>query len=211
MNKFYTAYTFIELPATPFVPGLDYTLDAKAWNDSSPNSYRVLAFSGGDLVLTGSIHAYGYIGNSYTISSPTTSAGMCHDAVVGMNTRFGDYTVHPQANPIDEPPDTIIDQNITYATYRTMQGNGVVEMANGVKNRRIFQAPIADNTTYNNNGSGPATVTAKTLAGFFLRRKVGADCKLEVEYIGAGMAVPDGTYQPGLTQMPGLSIPVLYK
>ncbi|MDT7602273.1 MAG: hypothetical protein QOF61_270, partial [Acidobacteriota bacterium] len=54
-------------------------------------------------------------------------------------------------------------------------------------------------------------VTSHDLAAFFVRRKVGTDCKLEVEYIGSPMAVPDGTYSPGGVQMGGLAIPVLYK
>jgi len=52
-----------------------------------------------------------------------------------MNTRFGDYTVHPSANPIDEPPDTITQENITYTQYRDMQGAGTVQNSGGMKNR----------------------------------------------------------------------------
>lgn len=207
MNKFYTAYTFIEAPAAPFQPGTIYTLASKNWNDSSPNSYRVLAGPDGDLILTGQIHAYGYIGSSYNIARIVNSE-MCRYAKIGMNTRFGDYTVHPGANPTDQPPDTITQENITYNQYRTMQGNGVVQAANGVKNRRIMTLPIALSTSYNT--SAPS-VTGNRLAAFFVRKKVGADCNLHVEYIGAPIAVPDGTFQPGLSQMGWLSIPVLYK
>jgi hypothetical protein len=125
-----------------------------------------------------------------------------------MNTRFGDYTVHPNANPIDEPPDTIIQENITYQQYRDMQGNGVMQRTDGVRNRRIITVPIAMNSTYNTSSR---TVTSDRLAAFFIKRKVGTDCNLEVEYIGAPLAVPDGTYTPGQSQMSELSIPVLYK
>ena len=167
----------------------------------------MLAGPDGDLILTGQLHAYGYIGTSYTVAQ-LVSSEMCRYAKIGMNTRFGDYTVHPQANPIDEPPDTITQENITYSQYRDMQGNGVVQRADGVKNRRIFTVPIAVNTTYN---TGNRTVTGDRIAAFFVRRKVGVDCGLEVEYIGGSMAVADGTFQPGLSQIGGLSIPVLYK
>lgn len=207
MNKFYTAYTFVESSAATLQPGTVYTLGSKSWNDSSPTSYRVLAGPDGDLILTGQIHAYGYIGSSYNIAK-LVSSEMCRYAKIGMNTRFGDYTVHPQANPTDEPPDTITQEDITYQQYRDMQGNGVVQASNGMKNRRIMTVPIALNTTYNT--SAPS-VTANRLAAFFIRKKVDAGCNLVVEYIGAPIAVPEGTFEPGLSQMGGLSIPVLYK
>jgi Flp pilus assembly protein TadG len=207
MNKFYTAYTFIEPSATPMVKGQVYTLDAKAQNDSTPTSYRVLAGPDGDLLLTGQIHAYGYIGTDYTVANLPVSE-MCRYAKIGMNTRFADYSVHPSANPVDEPPDTITQENITYAQYTTMQGNGIIQRADGLRNRRIMTVPIAPNNTYN---TSTRTVTANKLAAFFIRRKVGTDCKLEVEFIGAPIAVPEGTYTPGGVQMNDLSIPVLYK
>ena len=103
MNKFYTAYTFIESTAAPLVRGKSYTLDAKALAIQLANSYRVLAGPDGDLVVTGQIHAYGYIGSTYNMAnlngtSPLgnlTAASMCRYAQIGTNTRFGDYTVHP--------------------------------------------------------------------------------------------------------------------
>jgi len=207
MNKFYTAYAFIESTAAPLVQGQTYTLSAKAQNSTTPTSYRVLAGPDGDLILTGQIHAYGYIGSSYNIANLVQSE-MCRYAKVGMNTRFGDYTVHPNVNPIDEPPDTIIQENITFNQYSTMQGDGVVQRADGMKNRRIMTVPIALNSTYNVSAR---TVVANRLAAFFVKRKIGTDCNLEVEYIGAPMAVPEGTYAPGGQQMSTISIPVLYK
>jgi Flp pilus assembly protein TadG len=208
MNKFYTAYTFIESSGAPINSGQVYTLSAQAGNNNSPTSYRVLAGPDGDLILTGQLHAYGYIGTSYNVAN-LISSEMCRYAKIGMNTRFGDYTVHPNVNPTDEPPDTITQENITYAQYTTMQGNGVVQAANGVRNRRVFTVPIALNTTYNTTNR---TVTANRIAPFFVRRKVGADCTLEIEYIGSNaIAVADGTFSPGLPQIGGLSIPVLYK
>jgi Flp pilus assembly protein TadG len=207
MNKFYTAYTFIESAAAPLVAGQTYTLNAQAQNNTSPTSYRVLAGPDGDLILTGQIHAYGYIGTSYNIAN-LTQAGMCNYAKIGMNTRFGDYSVHPGANPVDHPPDTITQENITFNQYSTMQGDGVVQRSDGMKNRRIMTVPIALNTTYN----VPArTVVANRLVAFFVKRKIDATCTLEVEYIGAPMAVPEGTYAPGGQQMSTISIPVLYK
>jgi Flp pilus assembly protein TadG len=207
MNKFFTAYTFVETPATAMQPGQVYTLSSKAYNDSAPGSYRVLAGPDGDLILTGQLHAYGYIGDSYNVAQ-LVSSEMCRYAKIGMNTRFGDYTVHPQANPTDEPPDTITQENITYSQYRDMQGNGVVQRADGVKNRRIFTVPISESSTYSTTNR---TIVADRIAAFFVRRKVGADCGLEIEYVGGSLAVADGTFQPGLQQIGGLGIPVLYK
>jgi hypothetical protein len=168
------------------------------------------------MITTGTIHAYGYIGSTYNVAnmnatSPTatpTSASMCRYARIGVNTRFADYTIHPSANPVDEPPDTIISENISYQQYRTMQGNGTVQRADGVANRRIITVPITANNQYNTTNR---TMVANDLAAFFIRRKVGTDCNLEVEYIGERIAVPVGTFQPGSPQMGGLSIPVLYK
>jgi Flp pilus assembly protein TadG len=207
MNKFYTAYTFIESNTAPINKGAVLTLAAKAGSDSAPTSYRVLAGPDGDLILTGPVHAYGYIGSSYNIANLVQSE-MCRYAKVGMNTRFADYTVHPSANPVDEPPDTIIQENITYQQYRDMQGNQVKQRTDGMLNRRIITVPIANNSTYN---TGSRTVTSDRLAAFFIKKKVGTDCNLVVEYIGAPIAVPDGTYSPGSSQMTELSIPVLYK
>jgi Flp pilus assembly protein TadG len=208
MNKFYTAFTFIESNASPIEKGKVYTLNSKAWNDTSPNSYRVLAGPDGDLVLTGTVHAYAYIGSTYKVAQ-LSSADMCRYARIGINTRFGDYSAHPNSNANEHPPDTITSENITYAQYRTMQGDGVVQRNDGMKNRRIITLPIANNSTYN---TSTRDVTANRIAAFFIRKKISSStCTLEVEYIGAPMAVPVGTYQPGGTQMNELSVPVLYK
>ena len=214
MNKFYTAYTFIDSTAAPFTKGAVLTLNAKAYNDSSPNSYRVLTGPDGALITTGPIHAYGYIGSDYNIA-PLTAAEMCRYAKIGTNTRFGDYSptnVHPSVNPVDEPPDTITQENISYQQYTDMQGNGVIQNSAGMKNRRIMTVPIASNSTYDITNK---TVTSKALAAFFIRKKMTSvldtNCNMEVEYIGQPLAVPEGTYTPGGAGMSELTIPVLYK
>jgi Flp pilus assembly protein TadG len=221
MNKFYTAYTFIEPSTAPWVKGSIYTLDAKSGTDSSPTSYRVLSGPDAEFITSGQIHAYGYIGSTYNIAnlngtsppSNLTAPSMCRYAQIGTNTRFAnspaDYAaIHPGANALDEPPDLITQENITYQEYTDMQGNGVVQASGGVKNRRIMTVPMALNTSYNTSAR---TVVAERLAAFFIKKKVGTDCKLQVEYIGAPIAVPEGTYTPGSQQMTELGIPVLYK
>lgn len=207
MNKFYTAYTFVESSAAPIVKGTVLTLNAKAGNDKTPTSYRVLAGPDGDLILAGPVHDYGYIGDSYTVANLSQSE-MCRYARVGMNTRFGDYSAHGQTNAIEQPPDTITQENITYQQYRDMQGNQVKQRSDGMLNRRIITVPITNNSTYNTSNR---TVVSNRLAGFFIRKKVGSDCNLVVEYIGAPIAVPMGTFTPGSPQMSELSIPILYK
>jgi Flp pilus assembly protein TadG len=207
MNKFYTAYTFVESNTSPIVKGNVLNLGAKAGNDKTPTSYRVLAGPDGDLILTGPIHDYGYIGETYTVANLSQSE-MCRYARIGMNTRFADYSAHSRSNAIDQPPDTIVQENISYAQYREMQGNQVKQRSDGMLNRRIITVPITNNSTYNTNNR---TFVSNRLAGFFIRKKVGSDCNLSVEYIGAPIAVPDGTFTPGSPQMSELSIPILYR
>jgi Flp pilus assembly protein TadG len=222
MNKFYTAYAFIESAASPLVEGTTYTLNPQAGTSTTPGSYRVLDGPDGSLITTGQIHAYGYSEGTYTVANlPATSPGpsftansMCRYAQIGVNTRFGDYTNHPSTTYADQPPDTITTQGISYTEYTNRQGNGVVEtiggipLANYAKNRRVMTLPIALNTDYNGT---TRRVTADRLAAFFIKKKVGTNCLLEVEYIGGARTVAVGTYTPGDAQMPDLSIPVLYK
>ncbi len=220
MNKFYTAFTFVEATATPLVRGNTYTLAPKGWNDSSPNSYRVLTLEGGgapsQLVLAGPIHAYGYSQGGYTVAqlnatSPAgnlTAPSMCRSAQIGVNTRFADYTVHPSVNAKDEPPDFITQENITYKQYTDMQGNGTAQRADGAKNRRVITLPIVQQPKYN---TSTRDVTADRLGAFFIKSKITSSCNLVVEYIGEAMSVPVGTYTPGSPQSHELSIPVLYR
>jgi Flp pilus assembly protein TadG len=220
MNKFYTAYTFVETAANPLVRGTAYTLVPKSWNDSSPGSYRVLTLEGGGassaLVLAGPIHAYGYSTGGYTVAqlnatSPAnnlTAPSMCRYAQIGVNTRFADYTVHPSVNATAEPPDIITQENITYKQYTDMQGNGTVQRADGAKNRRVITLPIVRQPQYN---TSTRAVTADRLGAFFIKSKVTSSCGLVVEYIGEPLSVPVGTFTPGLPQSHELSIPVLYK
>ena len=217
MNKFYTAYTFIEPSTAQFVPGQVYTLTPKDWNNSSPTSYRVLSYpSGGDMITTGTIHAYGYIGTSYDIwhlpavSPPAnlTAPSMCRYAQIGTNTRFGDYSVHPGANSTDEPPDTVTDETLTYAQYTMKQATGPLDRPDGMPNRRVMTLPLALNTSYDTTNGD---VSAEDLGAFFIKKKVGTNCELVVEYISNQVSVPMGAYTPGGSQIGGLSVPVLYK
>jgi Flp pilus assembly protein TadG len=213
MNKFYTAYIFIESAAAKLQKNQAYTLNAQAGTNNSPTSYRVLEGPDGQFITSGQIHAYGYIGSDYKIAN-WTSAQMCVAAKIGTNTRFGDYSVHVNANATDEPPDTITQENITYAQYRDLQGDQAGNApAGSMLNRRIMTIPIALNTTYD---TGNRTAQSNRLAAFFIKKKMApvastANCTLDVEYIGAPIAVPMGTFTPGSSQMSELAVPVLYK
>ena len=223
MNHFYTPFIFVEPngadaescgggssgtgASTIFEPGYSYTLGPKQWQSHDAQTYRTLAGTGGDLILTGTIQASGYANSNYSVAH-LSSADDCRVARIGVNTRFGDYSWHSSSNATDEPPDTIINQTIDYATYRQMQGNGTVDRSDGVMNRRIITVPIASTDDYNvNNG----VVTANRIGAFFLKTKMDATCDLDVEYIGSHLTVPAGEYQPGSVQLNELSIPVLYK
>ncbi len=220
MNKFYTAFTFVETAANPLLRGSSYTLVPKSWNDSSPGSYRILTLEGGgapsQFVVAGPIHAYGYVTGGYTVAqlngtSPAgnlTAPSMCRSAQIGVNTRFADYTVHPSVNATDEPPDTITQENITYKQYTDMQGNNTVQRADGARNRRVITLPIVRQPNYN---TSTRDVTADRLGAFFIKSKVTSSCNLVVEYIGEALSVPMGTYTPGQPQSHELSVPVLYK
>jgi hypothetical protein len=134
---------------------------------------------------------------------------MCRSAQIGVNTRFGDYTVHPSANSTDEPPDLITTENITFDQYNTMLADpAVTKVSGGVKNRRVITLPIVQQPNYNTT---TRDVTANRLGAFFIKSKIGSGCGLVVEYIGEQLAVPMGTYTPGSPQAHELTVPVLYK
>ncbi|HKX27753.1 MAG TPA: pilus assembly protein TadG-related protein [Blastocatellia bacterium] len=211
MNKFYTALMFIEPDGDAshlcYKVGNSYTLNPKQYQSSQPDSYRVIAGTGGDLIATGTIHAYGYGDGTYTFAK-LSEEDDCRITRIGVNTRFGDYSYHASSNSTDEPPDTIISQTIDYATYRQMQGNNVVERSDGVKNRRVITIPVAEASDY----KGPSgQATANRIAGFFLKKKMDASCDLVVEAIGDHFVVPVGEYTAGNVQLDDLSIPVLYR
>jgi hypothetical protein len=196
-------------PSWVFQPGNVYTLEAQQWQSTEPHSYHVLEGTGGDFIATGSIDAAGYADSNYQVAKHTSTKD-CEVTRIGVNSRFGDYSWNNNVNSMNSPPDTIVTQNISYSTYAQMQGNGVVERTDGVKNRRVITVPIAKVNDYA-IVNGKPTATASRIAAFFLRRKMTTSCTLEVEYISSHLNVPAGEYQPGDLQFGELSIPVLYK
>ncbi len=208
MNKFNSAIAFIEPDATPLAKNAAHTLSAKVWSSNAASTYRVLEGGSGDDILTGTIHTYNYPVSNYR-AQQLSEADDCRLTRIGFNARFGDYSAHPGSNATNAPPDTIVQENITYAQYQTMQGNGVVERADGMANRRIILLPIAKSSAYN---TSTRNLTSNRLGAFFIKRKVASPaCTISVEYIGDRLTVPVGEFTPGSVQSAELTIPVLYR
>jgi Flp pilus assembly protein TadG len=208
MNKFNAALAFIEADASPLQKNLTYTLGAKSWNSNAPNSYRILEGPADDLLLTGNIHVYDYPVSGYR-AQQLVDTEACRLARIGFNARFGDYSPHPGGNTTNAPPDTITREDITYTQYRTLQGSGTFDRADGMNDRRVIFLPIAKSSAYN---TSTRNMTSNRLGAFFIKKKVNTPaCTVEVEYIGERLAVPVGEYRPGQVQANEFAIPVLYK
>ncbi|MGB7926047.1 MAG: pilus assembly protein TadG-related protein [Pyrinomonadaceae bacterium] len=208
MNKFNAALAFVEPDATPLAKDQVHVLSAKSWNSNTPTSYRVLEGGSGDLIVSGNIHSYDYPVATYR-AQKLVDTEACRLTKIGVNARFGDYSPHPGGNATVAPPDTVTKENITYDEYRTLQATGPLDRpTDGMKNRRVITLPITRKSDYD-------TVTrdldSNRLGAFFIKRKVTADCTIEVEYIGETLALPVGEFRPGNTQANEFSIPVLYK
>lgn len=208
MNKFNAALAFIEPDATPLLKGQTYTLSAKSWNTNAANSYRVLEGPASDLILTGYVHTYDYPEGSYR-AQQIVDTEACRKTRIGFNARFGDYTPHPGGNVTNAPPDSITRETVTYAQYRTLQGDGTVDRTDGVENRRIITLPIVKSSDY---VATTRNMVSDRLGAFFIRRKVATpDCTIQVEYIGERLVMPVGEFTPGSVQIGEMAIPVLYK
>ncbi len=207
MNKFHAALLFIEPNTTPLAKNASHSMNAKAHNVNTAPSYRILAGPGGDQIMTGTIHSYAYPVAEWT-AQPLSEAEACRYAKIGVNARFGDYSTHPNVNAQNAPPDTLTRETINYAQYRDLQGLGTKDRTDGVDDRRIIVLPIAKSNAYN---TSTRKADSNRLGAFFLKKRIDATCKLEVEYIGERFSVGVGTYTPGSVQAGELAIPVLYK
>lgn len=207
MNKYHAAFLFIEPTGAPLAKNATHILSPKVWSSNVAPTYRVLQGPGGDRIGTGTIHSYAYPVADWTAQA-LSEADDCRYTKIGINARFGDYTTHPQVNAANAPPDTITRETVSYAQYRDLQGNGVKDRTDGMEDRRIIILPIATSAEYN---TSTRKAHSNRLGAFFVKKKITATCKLEVEYIGARFAVPLGTYTPGSAQVGELGIPVLYK
>jgi Flp pilus assembly protein TadG len=196
----------------PIVPGGVYTFRSAPSSGPSPGNYQVLAVAGNGgqderIGLASGVDACASPGAVYNIDTkPGVTSGPTRQ---GINTRFDDYSTS-QVNPMDEPPDTNIAQNITYAQYR----DGTVKQSPshpGVPGRRIVVIPIIKKNQYD---QGRNTVTFDRFGLFFLQNAVGNGNggDIKAEYISDPIAFGKGSYDPnGGAANALLTVPVLYK
>jgi Flp pilus assembly protein TadG len=195
---------------TPIAPGSTYTFRAQAGGMVSPGNYQILALAGAGgndarVGLGAGVDACAGPGAVYNVDTKTgVTAGAVRQ---GINTRFDEYTSN-NVNPIDMPPDTNIQENITYAQYK----NGSPSKApshTGFRNRRVVYIPIVKASEFD---QGKNTVKFDRLGQFFLQTKVGSGNggDLVAEYI-SDITVGIGKYTPGGGTNPLVTTPVLYR
>jgi Flp pilus assembly protein TadG len=192
------------------VPGDLYTFRGAPQNSVAPGNYQLLAIdgSGGSDDRIGLASGVKNVvgAGGYVDTKPGVTAGAVRQ---GINTRFDDYA--SQLDPDAYPPDTNIAEDITYAQYL----DGTVKKSPGhpgVEGRRVVLIPIVK---INQLDGGRTEVQIDRFGAFFLRSKVsgGNGGDIQAEYIGEGVVVGNGTYDPNgpPNQGPPITKPVLYK
>lgn len=192
------------------LPGQMYTFRGSSQESISPGNYQVLAIDGSGasddrIGLASGVR--NVVGAGGIVSTkPGVSSGAIRQ---GINTRFDDYA--SQLDPTLFPPDVNIKEGITYAQY---QANSPFQNPShpGVRGRRVVLIPICKKSQFDN---GRDEVRIDRFGAFFLRDKVGGGSggDLQAEYIGVGVVVGSGEYDPDATPLPGpaISKPVLYR
>ena len=191
-------------------PGQMYTFRGGSQSSVSPGNYQILAIDGSG----GADDRVGLASGVKNVVGPgghvDTKPGVTAGAVrQGVNTRFDDYG--SQLDPSLYPPDTNIKEGITYADY--LAGTQTQAPSHeGVANRRVVLIPIVKQSEFD---GGRTNVQIDHFGAFFLRNKVGNGNggELQAEYIGIGVVVGSGEYDPTATTNPGPPItkPVLYR
>jgi hypothetical protein len=192
------------------LPGNMYTFRGAPQDSISPGNYQVLAIDGSGAsddrigLASGVKNVVGAGGIVDT--KPGVSAGAIRQ---GLNTRFDDYA--SQLDPDTYPPDTNIKEGITYAQYRARTPSQNPQHP-GVHGRRVVIIPICKESQFDN---GRDEVRIDRFGAFFLRNKIqgGNGGDLQAEYIGVGVVVGNGFYDPSAPPNPGPPItkPVLYR
>lgn len=196
---------------TSAVPGQMYTFRGGPQGSVSPGNYQILAIDGAGAsddrigLASGVKNVVGPGG--YVDTKPGVSAGPVRQ---GLNTRFDDYA--SQLDPVNFPPDLNVKEGITYAEYLDPNGPKQSPRNPGVANRRVVLIPIVKESEF---GGGRTNVQIDHFGAFFLRSKVpgGNGGDIQAEYIGVGVVVGNGEYDPTGTTNPGPPItkPVLYR
>lgn len=191
-------------------PGQMYTFRGAPEGSVSPGNYQILAIDGSGAAddrtgLASSVK--NVVGpGGYVDTKPGVTAGAVRQ---GINTRFDDYG--SQLDPATYPPDTNIKEGITYADY--LKGTPSQSPSHpGVAGRRVVLIPIVKQSQF---AGGRTHVQIDHFGAFFLRNKIpgGNGGDLQAEYIGIGVVVGTGEYDPTGTTNPGPPItkPVLYR
>lgn len=206
----YIPLSVIDDDIAVITPGNLYTIRSAPGNNVSPGNYQILAIDGSGasddrIGLASGVKNLAGPG-SIVSTKPGVSAGAVRQ---GINTRFDDYA--GGLDPANYPPDTNIQEGITYAQY----SNGVPADAPahpGVPGRRVVLIPIVKESEYDN---GRDTVRIDRFGAFFLRSKAsgGNGGDIQAEYIGEAVNVGVGGYDPNLpgNAGPPITKPVLYK
>lgn len=196
---------------TSAVPGQMYTFRGGPQGSVSPGNYQILAVDGAGA----SDDRIGLASGVKTIVGPggyvDTKPGVTSGPVrQGINTRFDNYA--SQLDPVTYPPDTNIKENITYAEYLDPNGPKQSPSHTGIPGRRVVLIPIIKESEFT---GGRTNVQIDHFGAFFLQSKVqgGNGGDLQAEYIGVGVVVGNGEYDPSATTNPGPPIvkPVLYR
>ena len=195
----------------PMAPGNTYTIRASSGNEVSPGNYQVLAVAGrgGKDVREGIASGVDECAEPGATYEVDTKPGVTSGPVrVGINSRFDEYGA--QVDPLTQPPDTNVKNDITYAQYRDGTATQAPTHA-GVPGRRIVIIPIIKEGEYD---QGRNTVKFDRFGQFFLRSKAGSGNggDIEAEYISDIVVVGKGGYNPnGAPANNLMAIPVLYK
>jgi Flp pilus assembly protein TadG len=196
----------------PMVPGQTYTIRSGPGNKISPGNYQILAVAGRGgkdvrIGLASGVDLCEEAGAVYQVDSkPGVTSGPVR---VGINTRFDDYQTS-QVDPVNQPPDTNIKENITYAQYRDKTATQSPSHT-GVPGRRVVIIPIVKYAEYD---QGRDTVKFNRFGQFFLQTKVGNGDggDIQAEYINDIVVAGKGGYDPnGGPTNNLLAVPVLYK
>jgi len=196
---------------TPIKPGDLYTFRAGPSGSVSPGNYQLLAVAGngGQDVRVGiasGVDACAAPGEEYAVDTKTgVTAGPVR---VGVNTRFDEYGA--QVDPVSQPPDTNVKEDITYDQY-VAGSPSQAPTHTGVYGRRIVIIPIVKAGEYD---QGRNVVKFNRFGLFFLRNKVpnGSGGDIVAEYIDQATVVGRGKVGTGAGAAEGfLTMPVLYK
>jgi Flp pilus assembly protein TadG len=191
-------------------PGQLYTFRGAPQGSVSPGNYQILAIDGAGAsddrigLASGVRNVVGPGG--YVDTKPGVSSGAVRQ---GINTRFDDYA--SQLDPATYPPDTNVKEGITYQQY--LDGSPTQSPSHpGVAGRRVVLIPIIKKSQFD---GGRTNVQIDHFGAFFLRSKVpgGNGGDLQAEYIGVGVVVGNGEYDPsgGVNPGPPITKPVLYR